>query len=117
MDDAEVVMLLILIGVIPSWLVHIYIKNYMKAVLLSGSICAFLYPVASWIELGYLDPIWLFGLISGFFWGCAISLFVGIPFWYVRMKREKHLPGQDKFQNSTCELGEKESEDKKPKDE
>ena len=88
-------LLVFLSGGIPSFLVHIYVKNYPMAVLISGAICVIVFPVASWIEMGYLDPLWLFGLIPGFFWGCGISLFVGIPFWYVRKIKGKNLKTKD----------------------
>jgi presenilin-like A22 family membrane protease len=40
--------------------------------------------IASYIELGYLDPFWLIASLTGFFMASIVALIVGLPF---RIKR------------------------------
>ncbi len=80
---------LALVGVpiVTGCLGHICVKRYFLASILSAVVCVILFPVFSYIEMGYFDPLLVFGLIPIFLICFPISLVIGLPFWAVRKNR------------------------------
>jgi presenilin-like A22 family membrane protease len=77
-----------------SWLVvavgcHTYIKKYFLASFVAACVMVVGAQIASYIQLGYLDPFWLIGSVTGFFMAGFVALIVGLPFRVKRsVKRE-----------------------------
>jgi len=84
----QVFALLAVPGVI-SCLIHACLRRYFIAVVLSAFICTVLFPLFSYIEMGYLDPLLVLGLIQIFATSSIVSLIVGVPFLLGRRKRKE----------------------------
>jgi len=67
---------------------HALIKRYFLASFVAACGIVVGIQVASFIELGHVDPFWQISSVTGFFMASIIALIVGIPF---RIKRKvKH---------------------------
>ena len=80
---------LVLILIFISWIViaavcHSYIKNYLLAAFIAACVMVAVAQIASYIELGHMDPFWLISSVTGFFMASIIALIVGIP---IKLKR------------------------------
>lgn len=67
---------------------HAVIKRYFVASLVAATAMVAGIQVASYIELGHVDPFWHIVSATGFFMAGTVALIVGIPF---RVRRDvKH---------------------------
>jgi len=79
---------------VVSWVViavgyHTYIKNYYLATFVAACTIVAVTQIAGYIELGYMDPLWLITSVTGFFMASIVALIVGLPFRVKRtIKRE-----------------------------
>jgi len=76
----EGVRVLVIISVLVGIIAHYNIKQYSKALILSGLISSVLFQVAAWIYIGYLDPFFIIALVTGMIIASLISAVVGLPF-------------------------------------
>jgi len=67
---------------------HAFINRYFLASFVAACAIVVGIQVASYIELGYIDPFWHIASVTGFFMASIIALIVGVPF---KIKRKvKH---------------------------
>ena len=87
--NEELLQILIYISIpaITSFLFHICVKRYLIASVLSAVVSTILFPVFSYIEMGYFDPWLLLGLLPTLLICSGISLIVGLPFLVIRGKK------------------------------
>jgi peptidoglycan biosynthesis protein MviN/MurJ (putative lipid II flippase) len=89
MPEVLVIILLLISWVVIAAGCHSYIKNYFLASFVAACVMVVGVQIASYIELGYVDPFWLISSINGFFMASIVALIVGLPFKVKRgMKRE-----------------------------
>jgi len=63
---------------------HAFIKSYFLASIVAASAVVAGIQVASYIELGHIDPYWQIASVTGFFMASVIALLVGVPFRIMR---------------------------------
>ena len=85
-----------LILLFVSWVViaivwHKYLWKYYLASLFAASSMVVFTQITSYIELGYLDPLWLITSVTGFFMGCVVALIVGLPFLIKRRVKSEDI--------------------------
>ena len=85
MSEAVITILFLLSAVLISAGSHALIKRYFLASFVAACAVVVGMQVASYIELGYLDPFWQISSVTGFFMASILALIVGLPF---RVKRE-----------------------------
>jgi hypothetical protein len=70
---------------------HALIKNYYLSSFVAAGVMIVGTEVASYIQLGYLDPFWLMSSITGFFIALLVALIVGLPFKIKRGVRSEDI--------------------------
>ena len=65
------------IATICSFVSHLFIKKFVIAVFVSGILSASVFQLAAYLNLGQLDPFYLFAAFASFLIGCAISTIIG----------------------------------------
>ena len=85
MSEADITILFLLSAVLISAGCHASIKRYFLASFAAACTVVVGMQVASYIELGYLDPFWQITSVTGFFMASILALIVGLPF---RIKRK-----------------------------
>ena len=82
-------LLLLLFAALIAAGCHVLIRRYFFASFVASCVIVVGIQVASYIELGYVDPFWLISSVTGFFMASIIALIVGVPFRIKRnVKRE-----------------------------
>jgi len=85
MSEAVITILFLLSAVLISAGCHAFIKRYFLASFVAACTVVVGMQVASYIELGHLDPFWHISSVTGFFMASILALIVGLPF---RVKRK-----------------------------
>jgi len=70
---------------------HALIKNYYLSSFVAAGMMIVGTQIASYIQLGYLDPFWLLSSITGFFMALIVALLVGLPFKIKRGVRREDI--------------------------
>ena len=65
------------IATICSFVSHLFIKKFVIAVFVSGILSASVFQLAAYLNLGQLDPFYLFAAFASFLISCAISTIIG----------------------------------------
>ncbi len=65
------------IATICSLASHLLIRKFIVAVFVSGLLSASLFQLAAYLNLGQLDPFYLFAALTSFLISCALSSIVG----------------------------------------
>ena len=78
------ILLLFVCWVVIAVLCHIYIKNYYLSSFLAACAIVIATQIASYIELGHIDPLWVISSVTGLFMGGLLALIVGLPFKLMR---------------------------------
>ena len=81
--------LLFAIGTIISIISHTFSRAFIATSTISALIASLIYCVVSWLHEP--DAMILIAFIMGSILCFAISIVVGIPFFLVRKKKDKHL--------------------------
>ncbi len=79
-------LIFITVALAVAGLFHALIREYIIASILSAIVATVLLQVIVYIQLGYLDPFFLIGIICGGVYYFAAALIVGIPFWFYRRR-------------------------------
>jgi presenilin-like A22 family membrane protease len=88
MAETVTILLFLLSAVLIASGCHALVKRYFLASFVAACGIVVGIQVASYIELGHIDPFWQISSVTGFFMASIIALIVGIPF---RIKRKvKH---------------------------
>ena len=87
--NERLLQIIIFIGipVVTSGLFHTCMKRYLIASVLAAFISTILFPLLSYIEMGYFDPLLLLGLFTTFIVCSGVSLIVGLPFLIARRNK------------------------------
>jgi presenilin-like A22 family membrane protease len=87
-EEIQIFLLFLVVCVFIAAACHAFIKRYFLASFVAACAMVVGVQLATYIELGYLDPFWLISSVTGFFMASIIALIVGLPF---RVKRKvKH---------------------------
>ena len=70
---------------------HAFIKRYFLASFVAACTVVVGMQVASYIELGYLDPFWKISSVTAFFMTSILALIVGLPFRIKRKVRDEDI--------------------------
>lgn len=91
-SDFQNILLIVGITILISLAFHYWRDAYLYASVFAALACSFIYQLISYIDLGYLDPLFLVSLITGTFFALAVALIVGIPFVVYRKRRARQQP-------------------------
>jgi hypothetical protein len=84
MSEIVTMILFLLSAVLIAAGCHAFIKRYFLASFIAATGVVAGIQLASYIELGYLDPFWLISSVTGFFMASILALIVGLPFMMKR---------------------------------
>jgi len=70
---------------------HAVIKTYFLASFIAACAMVVEMQIASYIELGYLDPFWQISSVTGFFMASIVALIVGLPFRAKRIVKHEDI--------------------------
>ena len=80
-------LILCLLSCAISILVHLRLKKYIFACLVSGFLSSIIFQIIGFFVMGYLDPFYLWAFAGGTVVAFLIALIVGIPIEHRRKKR------------------------------
>jgi len=87
------ILILVAIAVVVSLICHAFLRRFWPATNLAATAAAMLFLVASYIELGYLDPFFPIAFVFGWVYAWFVAMIVGIPFHIARKpKPPGHCP-------------------------
>ncbi|KQC08352.1 MAG: hypothetical protein APR62_04875 [Smithella sp. SDB] len=83
----------VMLSIINAFLFHRKIANYFVVCIASSIVTVLIYQIMGIIITGYLDPFFIYGLITEMVLSFIIAIIIGIPFLYLRFrnKEEKRL--------------------------
>ena len=91
MTESYAVLIIGGVTVVISFTFHYFHSAYFNASVLAALTSTVVYQFLSYLEAGYLDPLFIVGLITGTLIALAISLIVGLPFLIYR-RQQKNPP-------------------------
>ena len=91
MPETVTIILFLLSAVLIASGCHAFIKRYFLASFVAATGVVAGIQIASYIELGYLDPFWLISSVTGFFMASILALIVGLPFMMKRKVKDEDI--------------------------
>ena len=91
MSEIVTMILFLLSAVLIAAGCHAFIKRYFLASFLAATGVVVEIQIASYIELGYLDPFWLISSVTGFVMASILALIVGLPFKIKRNVKDEDI--------------------------
>ena len=91
MSEIVTIILFLLSAVLIAAGCHAFIKRYFLASFLAAIGVVVGIQIASYIELGYLDPFWLISSVTGFVMESILALIVGLPFKIKRNIKDEDI--------------------------
>jgi hypothetical protein len=89
MSEAVIILLFLLFEVLIAAGCHALIKRYFLASFVAACAVVVVVQIASYIELGHLDPFWHITSVTAFFMASILALIVGLPFMIKRKVRDE----------------------------
>jgi len=80
------IIVLCILSVVVSCIFYKKYRNYFFACILSGIVSSFLFQIIGFLIVGHLDPFFLVAFLKITIIAFAISIVVGIAFFYKRIK-------------------------------
>ena len=78
-----------MLSIINAFLFHRKVANYFLACIASSIVTALIYQLMGIIITGYLNPFFIYGLITEMVLSFIIAIIIGIPFLYLRLKNKE----------------------------
>jgi hypothetical protein len=79
----------IMLSIINAFLFHRQVTNYFVACIAASIVTVLIYQIMGIIITGYLDPFFVYGLITEIVLSFIITIIIGIPFLYLRFKNKE----------------------------
>jgi uncharacterized membrane protein YdjX (TVP38/TMEM64 family) len=92
-------LILTLLSGIVAFVSHKKITNYIFACVIASITTSVVFQVLNCVFLGHLDPFFLIAFATGAVLAFVIAVVVGIPFAYLRIKRERMRSDVDEEEN------------------
>ncbi len=93
MNEGMVLTFVFLAWLVIALVAHAVLARYLLAACVSALLMAGATQLAGYVEVGYLDPLWVISSAVAFGMALIVSLLVGLPFRMARKLQKERSTG------------------------